>query len=142
MMISTLLIALFSFVETPPEPLEVARFLDSFVDSFNNLEWDRFRDHFSDEATVFFPAPYTPARASGRAAVEEGFRGVFERWRNERPGPPYLDIRPLDVMVQSYGEIHVVTFHLADGEKHSRRTFVLGKEAGVLKILHLHASSQ
>lgn len=141
-MISTLCFVLFSLAETPSEPLEVARFLESFVDSFNNLEWDRFRDHFSDEATVFFPAPYAPERASGRAAVEDGFRGVFERWRNERPGPPYLDIRPLDVKVQSYGEIHVVTFHLADGEKRSRRTFVLGKEGGELKILHLHASSQ
>jgi hypothetical protein len=74
--------------------------------------------------------------------VEEGFRGVFERWRKERPGPPYLDIRPLDVMVSSYGEIHVVTFHLGEGESRSRRTFVLGMEAGELKILHLHASSQ
>jgi ketosteroid isomerase-like protein len=133
------LLALLSFTQAPPE---VTRFLDSFIDSFNDLEWDRFRDHFSDEATVFFPAPYARESASGRAAVEEGFRGVFERWRNERPGPPYLDIRPLDVMVQSYGEIHVVTFHLADGESRSRRTFVLGKEGGELKILHLHASSQ
>jgi len=130
-------IVLLSLAETPPE-----RFLDSFVASFNNLEWDRFRDHFSDEATVFFPAPYPRERASGRDAVEEGFRGVFERWRKERPGPPYLDIRPLDVKVQSYGEVHVVTFHLADGESRSRRTFVLGKEGGELKILHFHASSQ
>jgi len=138
-MLSMLLIALFSFAETPPE---VTRFLDSFVDSFNNLEWDRFRDHFAEEATVFFPAPYPRERASGRAAVEGGFRGVFERWRKERPGPPYLDVRPLDVEVQSYEEIHVVTFHLADGESRSRRTLVLGKEGGELKILHLHASSQ
>ncbi|MGH9391138.1 MAG: nuclear transport factor 2 family protein [Vicinamibacteria bacterium] len=138
-MVPMLLIALVSFAETPPE---VARFLGSFIESFSDLEWDRFRDHFSDEATVFFPTPYPRERASGRAAVEEGFRGVFERWRKERPGPPYLDIRPLDVMVQSYGEIHVVTFHLADGESRSRRTFVLGKVSGELKILHLHASSQ
>ena len=138
-MATMLLLSFLSFVETPPE---VARFLDSFIDSFNNLEWDRFRDHFSDEATVFFPAPYAQERASGRAAVEAGFRGVFERWRKERPGPPYLDLRPLDVMVQSYGEIHVVTFHLADGESRLRRTFVLGREGGELKILHLHASSQ
>ena len=138
-MATMLLLSFLSFVETPPE---VARFLDSFIDSFNNLEWDRFRDHFSDEATVFFPAPYARERASGRTAVEAGFRGVFERWRKERPGPPYLDLRPLDVMVQSYGEIHVVTFHLADGELRLRRTFVLGREGGELKILHLHASSQ
>lgn len=137
-MVSMLLIALFSFAEPPPA---VTQFLDSFIESFNNLEWDRFRDHFSEEATVFFPAPYPRERASGRAAVEAGFRGVFERWRKE-PGPPYLDVRPLDVRVQSYGEVHVVTFHLADGESRSRRTFVLGKEGGELKILHLHASSQ
>ena len=32
-MVPMVLLALFSFTETPPE---VARFLDSFVDSFNN----------------------------------------------------------------------------------------------------------
>jgi ketosteroid isomerase-like protein len=134
-----LLFAMLSTVETPPD---VARFLDSFVESFENLEWDRFRDHFSEEATVFFPAPYAGERASGRAAVEEGFRGVFERWRKERPGPPYLEIDPVDVMVQSFEEIYVVTFHLDGGPSRSRRTFVLGKERGELKILHLHASTQ
>ncbi len=138
-MAPVLLLVMLATIETPPE---VARFLDSFVESFENLEWDRFRDHFSEEATVFFPAPYAAERASGRAAVEEGFRGVFERWRKERPGPPYLEIQPLDVMVQSYGEIHVVTFHLDGGESRSRRTFVLGREGGELKVLHLHASSQ
>lgn len=134
-----LLIALLSLSETPPD---VARLLDSFAVTFENLEWDRFRDLFSDEATVFFPGNYSRERASGRAAVEEGFRAVFERWRKARPGPPYLSIRPLDVMVQTHGEIHVVTFHLDDGGSRSRRTMVLGREGGELKILHLHASSQ
>src|SRR5262245_8573128 len=120
-----LLLAMLSAIETPKD---VARFLDSFVESFENLEWDRFRDHFSDEATVFFPAPYGVERASGRAAVEAGFRRVFDRWRKERPGPPYLEIEPLDVEVQTYGEIYVVTFHLDGGESRSRRTFVLGRE--------------
>jgi ketosteroid isomerase-like protein len=137
-MATMLMLAMLSLVETPPE---VARFLDSFVESFENLEWDRFRALFSDEATVFFPAPYPRERASGRASVEEGFRAVFERWRKERPGPPYLEIRPRDVLVATYGDIHVVTFHLGEGESLSRRTLVLGKERGELKILHLHASS-
>jgi ketosteroid isomerase-like protein len=130
---------LLAMLATPPD---VASFLDSFIASFQNLEWDRFRDHFSDEATVFFPAPYDGERAAGRTAVEAGFRGVFERWRKERPGPPYLEIRPLDLMVQTFGETHVVTFHLRDGERRSRRTLVLGKVGGELKIVHLHASSQ
>lgn len=138
-MTSTLLLLALSSAATPPE---VARFVDSFVESFENLEWDRFRAHFSDEATVFFPAPYARERASGRAAVEAGFRAVFDRWRKERPGPPYLEIRPLDVMVSTYGDVYVVTFHLGEGESLSRRTLVLGKERGELKILHLHASSQ
>jgi hypothetical protein len=121
---------------------EVTRFLDTFVESFENLEWDRFRLLFSDEATVFFPAPYGRERASGRAAVEAGFRAVFERWRKERPDPPHLDIEPRDVKISTYGDIFIVSFHLGDGESLSRRTFVLGRERGELKILHLHASSQ
>jgi ketosteroid isomerase-like protein len=123
-------------------PFEVTPFLESFVESFNNLEWERFRDHFSDDATVFFPAPYSPERASGRVSVEAGFRGVFERWRKERPGPPYLDIAPRDVQIQSFADVTVVTFHLMDGETRSRRTLVLHREQDGLKIVHLHASSQ
>jgi hypothetical protein len=138
-MATMLMCAMLLLAEAPPE---VATFLDSFVESFENLEWDRFRALFSDEATVFFPAPYARERASGRDAVEEGFRSVFERWRKERPGPPYLEIRPREVMVSSHGDVYVVTFHLGEGESLSRRTFVLGRVGGELKILHLHASSQ
>jgi hypothetical protein len=45
-------------------------------------------------------------------------------------------------MVSSHGDVYVVTFHLGEGESLSRRTFVLGRVGGELKILHLHASSQ
>jgi ketosteroid isomerase-like protein len=69
-------------------PRDIESFLDSFVASFENLDRERFRELFSDDATVFFPPPYASERASGRASVEEGFRAVFERWRKERPGRP------------------------------------------------------
>jgi ketosteroid isomerase-like protein len=134
---------LFAVLVVPAEtPSEVEPFLDSFVAAFNDLDWEKFRAHFSEDATVFFPAPYPPARASGRDAVEAGFHGVFERWRRERSGPPYLDIRPRDVVLQSFGDVTVATFHLDDVERPSRRTLVLRRETTGLKIVHLHASTQ
>jgi ketosteroid isomerase-like protein len=138
MNVVTLVLALFISSETPPE---IQTFLDSFVASFENLDWERFRALFSDDATVFFPPPYASERASGRAAVEEGFRAVFDRWRSERRGPPYIEIDPRDLEVQSYGDVAVVTFHLAGSGALSRRTLVLRREQGSFKIVHLHASS-
>jgi ketosteroid isomerase-like protein len=132
-------LALALSIETPSE---VEPFLESFVEAFENLEWDRFRAHFADDATVFFPAPYASHRASGRDSVEAGFRDVFERWRSEREGPPYLEIDPKDVQVQSFGDVFVVTFHLASGDALSRRTLVLSRGTDGLRIVHLHASSQ
>jgi trans-2,3-dihydro-3-hydroxyanthranilate isomerase len=117
-------------------------FLDSFVRSFNDLEWEAFRAHFADDATVFFPGGYRASRADGRDEVESGFRDVFARWRSESSGPPYLDIRPQELRVQQHEDVAVVTFHLQDAEGLNRRTLVLRNEESGWRIVHLHASSR
>jgi len=130
-------------VSTDPADSEIADFLASFVSTFNNLEWERFRALFTDDATVFFPGGYRGRRAEGRAEVEAAFRDVFARWRARSSGPPYLHIRPLDVHVQRYGEVAVVTFHLEEEEGLNRRTLVLRHVTGEgWRIAHLHASSR
>lgn len=126
--------------QIPPDDL--TGFLDTFVTSFNQLDWGKFRSLFSDDVTVFFPEPYRAERASGRAAVEREFESVFRRFRDARAGPPYLDIRPRDLDVQRYEGFAIVTFHLGEAASLSRRTLVLVHRDGAWKIVHLHASSR
>lgn len=125
--------------ETPPG-LEEA--VDEFVRAFNNLEWERFRGSFSNEATVFFPFADTPDRITGRARFEARFLEFFDQVRAEREGPQYLEINPDGGQVQAFGDIAIVTFHLGDAPRLNRRTLVLSNRSGRWLIEHLHAPVQ
>jgi hypothetical protein len=76
--------------------------------------------------------------------VREGWQAVFDFLRTARPGPPYLDLRPLDLRMQFVGAgVAVVAFHLDLGQELGigRRTLVLGEEGKSWKVVHLHASN-
>jgi len=119
---------------------EVRQTLAGFIQAFDNLDWDRFRGSFADDATVFYPREF-PLRADGRTEFEKGFRQVFERIRAGRTKGPYMDIQPRDLHVQIAGAIAIATFHLDDRPGFlNRRTIVLQKRGGEWKIIHLHAS--
>ena len=128
----------------PPADADAAavrKAAEAFLEAFNNLEWEKFSRSFSDDATVFFPFSQVPRRASGRAEVERVFKLFFDELRKRKPGPPYQNIVPQEVMVQMLGGAAVVTFHLGGGESVSRRTLVFQKQKGEWLITHLHASS-
>jgi ketosteroid isomerase-like protein len=114
--------------------------LSEFIQAFDNLDWDRFRNSFADDATVFYPREF-PHRADGRAEFERTFQHVFEQIRAGRLRGPYMDLRPLDLKIQIAGEVAIATFHLDDRPGFlNRRTIVLHKTAKGWKIIHLHAS--
>jgi ketosteroid isomerase-like protein len=115
--------------------------LHGFLTVFANLDWDAFRASFDDEATVFFPRGDQPTRAEGRDEIERVFLREFEEARAGASGPPYLDLRPNDLLIQEMGDIAVVSFHLILLGALRRRTFVLRRRDGAWKILHLHASN-
>jgi ketosteroid isomerase-like protein len=73
--------------------VEVQKTLTGFIQAFDNLEWDKFRAFFADDATVFYPRQF-PERAQGRTEYENGFRKVFEQIRGGRTKPPYMEIQP------------------------------------------------
>lgn len=114
--------------------------LQDFIRAFDNLDWDRFRTFFTDDATVFYPRGFTK-RAHGRAEFEADFHIVFEQIRGSRTQPPYMDLQPRDLQIQRYENIAIATFHLDDRPGVlNRRTIVLHKFHGQWKIVHLHAS--
>ena len=111
----------------------------SFIEAFNNLDWERFRATFADDATVFFPSE-APTRADGRSAVEAGFKPMFDDGKKRGGGPPYLHIEPKDMKVQLAGDVAVITFHLPRQGYVARRTIVWRKRGEKWLIVHLHAS--
>ena len=129
-----------SSAETKAQDIEVRETLSKFIQAFDNLDWDRFRDFFADDATIFYPRD-VPSRATGRKEVEAQFKKVFEQIRGNRTKPPYTDIQPRNLAIQMFGDVAVATFHLDDRPGVlNRRTIVLHKSAGEWKIVHIHAS--
>lgn len=122
---------------------EVEQALATFLEAFNNLDWEAFCRCFADDATVFFPgAPFPAARASGRAAVEAAFAPYFAELRATVAGPPYQRLVPRDLEIQLLGDAAVATFHLARETGVGRRTFVLHRSSAGWEIVHLHASAR
>ena len=124
-----------------PATRDVGAAAAAFVEAFNNLDWEKFRLGFSDDATVFFPFAQFPQRASGRAEVEAIFKRFFDEVRKRKAAPPYLNIEPKDMQIQALGDAAIVTFHLGEGDTVGRRTLVFQKQKGRWLIAHLHASS-
>lgn len=120
---------------------DVQKAVDAFIEAFNNLDWEKFRLGFTDDATVFFPFPQVPRRANGRAEVEAVFKRFFDEGRKRKSSPPYLNIQPKDVKIQRLKDAAIVTFHLEGDDAIGRRTVVFQKQKGKWLIAHLSASS-
>jgi hypothetical protein len=58
-LLATLLLLVHSLSAQAPtsrtEESAVRTFLAEFISAFDNLEWDKFRNCFTDDATVFYP---------------------------------------------------------------------------------------
>jgi len=122
---------------------EIHVFLDQFIAAFDNLDWEKFRTCFADDATVIHPALFSH-RLDGRAGYEPAWQKVFEKTRTDsgKSQPPYMDLQPKDLKIQMLNQAAVVTFHLDRGHSSTgRRTLVLRKGADGWKIVHLHASN-
>ena len=118
----------------------VAAAADTFVDAFNDLDWERFQDAWTEDATAFLPTAGTPARLTGRDTIVSVFQAIFGDFPARFDGPPYLSIDPIDRQIDVFGNAAVVTFHLGDDEPRSRRTLVFVREGDAWRIAHLHAS--
>jgi hypothetical protein len=138
-----------------PGEREVREAISRFFTAFNNLDWMTFRTFWSTTetgfaATIFFPPlaqpvppAYRPKRLTGGDA-EKTWREIFSaaRQRSTRTAPPYMDLHPEDLDIQMIGDTAaVVTFHVSDETRLSRRTLVWRKSTAGWKIIHLHGSA-
>jgi hypothetical protein len=127
--------------QTLPDSTEVVQAIDSFVDAFSNLRWEKFSACWDEQATAFFPpSARFPYRAGNKQEVLQIFKKVFDHARQLKASPPYIIIHPLDRRIQMAGTTAIVTFTLDDPDLLGRRTLVLKKEDNKWLIIHLHAS--
>ncbi len=117
--------------------------LMQFLRAFEDLDWERFRASFTDDASVFFPTPSPAQRFVGRVAVEAQFQRVFDAIRRAAPaGPPYQQLPPVNLQLVMLGPASALaTFELHNSKRLARRTVVFRKEGGHWRIVHLHASN-
>jgi len=119
--------------------------LSDFLSAFENLSLTPFMAAFSEEATVFFPFADVPLRANGIKEIRGIFAPYFESRSRETSGPPYLDLKPIDLEIVLTGPLALVSFHLHDEangkETLCRRTVVWKDDGTRWRILHLHASN-
>jgi ketosteroid isomerase-like protein len=113
--------------------------MKTFVDDFNNLNWEGFHASFDDDITAFLDSD-TLTLVKGRKGVEQVFKSLFDDVRQHAPGPPYLHIIPENMLVQVNDHSAVVTFHMTRKNGISRRTFVWTKAKGVWRIVHINGS--
>jgi ketosteroid isomerase-like protein len=127
-----------------PSKTSIDEALSRFLTAFDNLDWQAFRNCFSNRATIFHPAAPNIRRIDSPDPFEKAWLGVFERIKKSsgRTSPPYMNLTPLDLRVEKLCEdVALVTFHLIDGRTVSRRTLVFKRDAESWKIVHIHASN-
>jgi len=132
-------------VKASDELVEIRAAAARFLRVLDDLDWEPFRASWASEPTVFFPFGDTPDRVTGQAAVEARWRRFFDEARARRPGPPYLNLKPLDIRTERYGDVGLVTFtlELTVGGLQlplQRRTLLFIREQDVWKLAHMHAS--
>ena len=125
-----------------PSTQDPEHMVTEFLTVFGNRDFARFVPFFSEDATMFFPpsAVAPTGRVRGRAEIEQTFRAIFEKYPPRSPGT-VTPIRPLDLLVEEFGEVAVVTFHLGSETARQRRTLVLRRLGGDWRIVHLHGSA-
>lgn len=116
--------------------------VETFVKANEVADLELIVGTFDQSATVFFPGD-RPERASGKAEIRAAFGKIFR----QRKGP--ITITPRDVIVQSFGDLAIITAHLRalpaspvrEQTVFPRRTFVLRRVEGRWLIVHHHASN-
>ena len=139
----TLLVIFFScifFNVKANDSVAVRLSVEKYVVAFNTLQWEPFKNSFTEDATIFFPDWEEAVRKVGIKEIEKTWLEIFPEFKDSA-NTLKLDIKPRDMLIQLYGQSAVVTFHLGSGEKYlARRTLVMVKRKKEWKIAHLHAS--
>jgi ketosteroid isomerase-like protein len=111
--------------------------IDAFLAALDHGD-ESISQLFTDDATVFFPMNDRPLRANGRQEIIAAFTALFAMPAYQRGrGMP----KPEELRVQMLGDTALVTFQTTGPHVTSRRTFVLRRDGGSWRVVHLHGSN-
>ena len=116
----TLLVIFFScifFNVKANDSVAVRLSVEKFVMAFNILQWEPFKNSFTEDATIFFPDWEEAVRKVGIKEIEKTWLEIFPEFKDSA-NTLKLDIKPRDMLIQLYGQTSIVTFHLGNGEKY------------------------
>ena len=134
---------------------DIQRVLDALLDAVNSADMSGFLAFFDTDATMFHylahPPGTPPRRLQGRTDIRQSMSAVFDQVKasSGRTTGPYIQIRPLDLMIQTFDQFAVVSFHLGGESAISRRTIVFRNLTTLLngqvvasawKVVHIHGS--
>ena len=125
-------------------PTGMCELVTRFLDAFNARDFDTLRSTFAGDITFFVDRPFPPQRLDGRLAAEGVFRKGFAAFHPPAGGtvpplPPPLV--PVDLQVQAFGDVAVVSFMIRRPTEVARRTLVLHRGPAGWRVVHIHASS-
>lgn len=129
---------------------DVRAALAKFVAAFENCDLPAMEQAFAEDAVCFDPVNMTKSGSPQinlddfrrKEGLPPGMRRIAVERPKQNPGPPYLSLKPLDLLIQMGDDMAVCTFHLASSPTQlSRRTIVMARRAGAWKIIHIHASN-
>ena len=142
------LVTLLPVSEAAASEADVRETVAAFLDAFERGDIEAMEAAFAEDAVTFprvvmsgagqpgiDPADYRRVRG-----IDPQMRALVDAFRAGDAPPPYLQLEPRDLLIQLFGDVAVVTFHL-EGSRLARRTFVLAKTGSAWKIVHLHASN-
>ncbi|MEO5798281.1 MAG: nuclear transport factor 2 family protein [Gemmatimonadales bacterium] len=121
-------------------PKDLCHFFDAFMSALNRRDWEAFRGTFAPDITAIFERPGPPGVQQGRRAVETVFQNIFPR-----PGTPAAALPPAlvpeGVVVQTFGDIAIVSFELQRPGQLARRTLVFHRIGRNWEVVHIHGSA-
>ena len=133
--------------EPARDEADIERAVNGIVEAVENADMPGFLAFFDEDATMFHNLAQSsgtaPRRLQGRTDIERSMRGVFDQLKENsgRTTGPYVQIEPLDRLIQTFDQFAVVSFHLGSEPAISRRTLVFRKVASAWKVVHLHGST-
>ncbi len=75
------------------DSIQVLQAATEFVNAFNTFNWDKFRNSFTEDATMFHPFWEQAKRRTGRKEIEDTWLEVFPEFINN-PKNDSLQIDP------------------------------------------------
>jgi ketosteroid isomerase-like protein len=128
---------------------EVLEALELFITAFENGDIETMEASFSPNAVTFprsimaheYDREIDVSKYRRVRGIDPQMRELIDSLRESGRERPYLDIEPVDLEIQVFGDAALVTFHLEGNQRLGRRTFVLALIDDAWKIVHLHASN-